>query len=123
MTGSKTPFPNLLSPITINGLTVRNRIVSSGHGTRLADKHQVSDRLLQYHAARAKGGAGLIITEAAMVDLESVASPTHLVVATDDIIPSFQRLSDTLHGHGCALIGCWNFWTSRTTTLPMPPGA
>ena len=105
MTGSGTPFPNLLSPITINGLTVRNRIVSSGHGTRLADKHQVSDRLLAYHAARARGGAGLIITEAAMVDLESVASPTHLVVATDDIIPSFQRLSDTLHGHGCAVIG------------------
>ncbi len=105
MPGSETPFPNLLSPITINGLTVRNRIVSSGHGTRLADRHQVSDRLLQYHAARARGGAGLIITEAAMVDLESVASPTHLVVATDDIIPSFRRLSDTLHGHGCALIG------------------
>ena len=105
MTKNSSPFPHLLSPITINGLTLRNRIVSSGHGTRLADGHAVSDRLLAYHEARAKGGCGLIITEAAMVDLESVASPTHLVVANDDIIPSLRRLSDRLHGQGCALVG------------------
>ncbi len=104
MSDSNVQFPTLLSPITINGLTVRNRIVSSGHGTRLADKHKISDRLHAYHEARAKGGAGLIITEAAMIDYASVASPTHLVAADDGIIPSFRRLAETLHSHGCASI-------------------
>ena len=98
-------FPNLLSEIKLNTLTVRNRIVSSGHGTRLADNHEVSDRLLAYHTARAKGGAGMIITEAAMIDTESVASATHLVAASDAIKPSLKRLADNLHGHGCAIIG------------------
>ena len=105
MAEHKSQFPHLLSSIAINGLTVRNRIVSSGHGTRLADNHEVSDRLLAYHTARAKGGAGMIITEAAMVDTESVASATHLVAATDAIKPSLQRLANSLHRHGCAAIG------------------
>ena len=105
MTDGMAQFPELLSEIRLNRLTVRNRIVSSGHGTRLADNHEVSDRLLAYHTARAKGGAGMIITEAAMVDQTSVASATHLVAASDAIKPSFQRLADSLHSHGCAAIG------------------
>ena len=97
-------FPTLLSPITINRLILRNRIVSSGHATRLADGNIVSDRLHAYHEARARGGAGMIITESAMVDGRVVASPTSLVAAHDEIIPSFRRLADTLHSHGCASI-------------------
>ena len=98
-------FPNLLSPIQINGLDIRNRIVSTGHGTRLADNHEVSERMLAYHVARARGGAGLIITEAAMVDADSVVSETHLVVANDNIIPSLTRFADEMHRHDCALFG------------------
>ena len=105
MTGELTQFPNLLSPIRINGLSLKNRIVSTGHGTRLADNHEVSDRMFAYHAARAQGGAGLIITEAAMVDADSVVSRTHLVAADDNIIPSLSRLADKLHHHDCALFG------------------
>ena len=96
MKEAASPFPNLLSPITLNRLTLRNRIVSSGHGTRLADNHEFSDRLLAYHEARAQGGAGLIITEAAMIDEQSVASGTHLVVAHDGCIASFRKFADTL---------------------------
>ena len=105
MPDAVTRFPHLLSPIEINGLTVKNRIVSTGHGTRLADRHEVSERLLAYHQARARGGAGLIITEAAMIDHDTVVSDTHLVVADDNIIPSLSRLADQLHQRDCALFG------------------
>ena len=105
MSATTQQFPKLMSPIKIKGLTLRNRIVSSGHGTRLADNHEVSERLHAYHAARAQGGAGLIVTEAAMVEGESVSSLTHLVAASDAIIPSFRRLADTLHAADCAIFG------------------
>ncbi len=98
-------FPHLLSPITINNAVLRNRIVSSGHGTRLVENHEVGDRLLAYHEARAAGGAGLIITEAAMVVESTVAESAHLVISDDRAVPSFQRLADRLHHHGCALFG------------------
>ena len=105
MTQGTDRFPNLLSPLTINKLTLKNRIVSTGHGTRLADGHVISDRLHAYHEARAKGGAGLIITEAAMIDERTVVSSSHLVAASDAIIPSFTRLADTAHKYGCGMIG------------------
>ena len=98
-------FPHLLSPITINNAVLRNRIVSSGHGTRLVENHEVGDRLLAYHEARAAGGAGLIVTEAAMVVESTVAESAHLVISDDRAVPSFQRLADRLHHHGCALFG------------------
>lgn len=98
-------FPNLMAPIRLNKTVIRNRIVSSGHATRLADNHEVGDRLFAYHQARAAGGAGLIITEAAMIDETAVTSDTHLVAANDDIIPSFTRLAREMHRHDCALFG------------------
>lgn len=98
-------FPNLMSPITLNKTVIRNRIMSSGHATRLADNHEVGDRLFAYHQARAAGGAGLIVTEAAMIDETAITSDTHLVAANDAIIPSFTRLARELHKHDCALFG------------------
>jgi len=102
MSDPNVQFPTLLSPITINRLKVRNRIVSSGHATRLADGNVVSDRLHAYHEARARGGAGMIITESSMVDGRVISASTSLVAAYDNIIPSFRRLADTLHSHNCA---------------------
>ena len=98
-------FANLLSPLRLNGVELRNRIVSTGHGTRLADNHIVSDRLQAYHETRARGGAGLIITEAAMVSEDSVVSASHLVVADDSIIPSLSQLARRVQAHGTRLFG------------------
>ena len=55
-------FPLLFSPFEIRGTEFRNRIFFSGHGTRLAGGSP-GDELIAYHAARAKGGAALIVTE------------------------------------------------------------
>lgn len=54
-------FPNLFSPITLGNCEIKNRIVSTGHHTYLADR-EPSDALIAYHSARAQGGAGLIVS-------------------------------------------------------------
>ena len=60
-------FPHLFSPVTIGGATIRNRIVSSGHDTVMAEDGLVTDRLVAYQEARARGGAGLIVIQVAGV--------------------------------------------------------
>jgi 2,4-dienoyl-CoA reductase-like NADH-dependent reductase (Old Yellow Enzyme family) len=55
-------FPNLFSEISLGPCIVRNRIVSTGHHTYLAD-NAPGDDLIAYHEARARGGAGLIVSE------------------------------------------------------------
>ena len=53
-------FPNLFSPVRINRIDIRNRIVSTGHQTVRVSDGIPNEAPAAYHAARAEGGAGLI---------------------------------------------------------------
>ena len=49
----------LLSPFTLKGLTLRNRIVSTSHEPSYSDDGLPKDRYRAYHVAKARGGVGL----------------------------------------------------------------
>jgi 2,4-dienoyl-CoA reductase-like NADH-dependent reductase (Old Yellow Enzyme family) len=53
----------LLEPITLGGVRLRNRIAHAAVTTRYAEAGRVTPRLIAYHAARARGGAALLVTE------------------------------------------------------------
>ena len=97
-------FPLLFSPLEIRGTEFRNRIFFSGHGTRLADGAP-GDELIAYHAARAKGGAALIVTEAVGIHETSYYVGRTMSARSDDCIPAFRALTKAVQGHGCKLIG------------------
>jgi len=97
------PCPTLFSPLPIGPVTVKNRILSSGHDTTLPTDGTVNEALIAYHTARARGGAGLIISQVAGVH-ETARYTSHLLMATDDsIVPGLRRLADALHEQGCKL--------------------
>ncbi len=99
------PFPLLFEPLRIGSVTIRNRIVSSGHDTVMAVDGFVSDQLIAYQAARAAGGVGLIVVQVAGVH-ESARYTSHVLMATEDAcIPGFRRLAAAVHGHGSAVVG------------------
>lgn len=53
---------HLFSPITINGMTLKNRAVMPPMGTGYGNADgTVGDRLIEYFARRAREGTGLII--------------------------------------------------------------
>jgi 2,4-dienoyl-CoA reductase-like NADH-dependent reductase (Old Yellow Enzyme family)/thioredoxin reductase len=56
----------VLSPLQIGPVTVKNRIVRTGHGTGFGGG-TMSPALIEYHVERAKGGVGLTILEAMAV--------------------------------------------------------
>ncbi len=55
-------YEQVLSSIQIGGVTVKNRVVRTAHGTAIGGG-TMSDDLIAYHAARARGGVGLTIIE------------------------------------------------------------
>ena len=55
----------LFTPLQIRGHVLRNRIFSTGHMAVMLDDGKISDRMVAYHTAKAKGGAALTIVEAA----------------------------------------------------------
>lgn len=96
-------FPHLFTPLRIRGATIRNRILSTGHDTVLPVDGEVNDALIAYHLARARGGAGLIVTQVAGVH-ETARYTSHLLMATsDDCIPGYRKLADALHGAGAVV--------------------
>lgn len=94
-------FPHLFSPIRIGGVTVKNRILSTGHDTTLPTDGRVNDALVAYHRARAEGGAGLVVVQVAGVH-ESARYTSHILMATDDgCIPGYRRIAEACHAFGC----------------------
>lgn len=96
-------FPHLFSPLQIRGARLRNRIMSTGHDTVLPTDGTVNEALVEYHRARAKGGAGLIVTQVAGVH-ETARYTSHLLMATDDgCIAGYRRLAEAVKAEGCAI--------------------
>lgn len=57
-------FEHLFAPIKIRDMELKNRIILPAMGTRMAAENgAVTDKLIAYHAARAKGGCALNIVE------------------------------------------------------------
>jgi 2,4-dienoyl-CoA reductase-like NADH-dependent reductase (Old Yellow Enzyme family)/thioredoxin reductase len=97
-------YDRVLSPITINRLEIKNRVVRTAHGTNLGGG-ELSDDLISYHVARARGGVGLSILEASGVHY---SGPMTLNVWDDSIIPRYQVLMDRLRRHGMRMFSQLN---------------
>ncbi|WP_251867054.1 FAD-dependent oxidoreductase [Enterococcus malodoratus] len=92
-------FPTLFSPITIRQMTLKNRAIMPAMGTKFPKDNQVTQQLIDYHVARAKGGSALNIVEVTGVHAGSI--PSHyLSLAEDRFIPGMQKLTAAIHEHG-----------------------
>ena len=96
------PLEHLFSPFSIKGVSIRNRILSTGHDTDLGRHGLPSEELIAYQRARAKGGAGLIIVQVVAVHESARYTPEVLMGTQDESIPHFRRLFDAIHAEGAA---------------------
>ena len=89
----------LWTPLQLGPVTARNRIVFSAHLTNYARDGKPTDQHAAYYAARAAGGAGLIITE------EHSTHPTDWPYEKlihgfhRDVIPGYRAITDAVHRH------------------------
>src|ERR1044071_2692344 len=95
-------FSHLFSPYRLRSLEIRNRIFSTGHDTDLGRHGAPSEDLIAYQAARAKGGAGLIVVQVVAVHESARYTPEVLMGTTDEHLPMFKRLFQAIHDGGSA---------------------
>ena len=99
------PYPLLFSPVNVGHLELKNRIVMAPMGTNLANrKGEVTDRLIDYYALRAKGGVGLIVVEGSSIHRSGHAYPFQLCAHSDDHIPGLTALTKAVHEEGSAIL-------------------
>lgn len=102
-------YPNLFSPLEIGGVTVRNRIMQSAHIKKYTHNGVDSQRDIDYHVARAKGGAGLLITGNRLVHPTSTTSLTRISWAfLPEAVEVDRRLTEAVHEHGTKIFAQLN---------------
>jgi 2,4-dienoyl-CoA reductase-like NADH-dependent reductase (Old Yellow Enzyme family)/thioredoxin reductase len=99
------PLTRLFTPLALRGLEIRNRILSTGHQTYLARGGLPGEDFIAYHEARARGGAGLIVVEAARFHDTTLTDSPEIIVTSDACIPGYRRLAEAIHRHGCKVFG------------------
>ena len=92
-------YKYLWTPLQLGPVTTRNRIVFSAHLTNYARNGKPTEQHSAYYAARAAGGAGLIITE------EHSTHPTDWPYEKlihgfhRDVIPGYRNITSAVHQH------------------------
>ena len=94
-------FEHLLSPIQIDPIEFRNRVLVTGHQPHLAEHSLPGDAYIAYHRERARGGVAMQVTGATPVHPSSSPNDPGLLENFDDrIIPGYRRLADAVHAQG-----------------------
>jgi 2,4-dienoyl-CoA reductase-like NADH-dependent reductase (Old Yellow Enzyme family)/thioredoxin reductase len=92
------PFESLFTPITLGSLRLRNRFVIPPMATNLAQEDgKVTQALIDYWIARAKGGWGLLIVEFTAIDPAGKPWPFSPGIWADELVPGLGRLTDAVH--------------------------
>lgn len=95
-------FKKLFRPGKIGALEIKNRIVMNAMGTLLENTDgSVSDRLIGYYEARAKGGAGLIVScHTRVVPHPRREGWMGIAIWDDKFIPGWKELVKKVHRYG-----------------------
>lgn len=94
------PEIDLLSPLAIRGMTLRNRIVMSPMCQYSAEEGRASDWHLVHLGSRAVGGAALVVVEATAVTPEGRISPGDLGIWDDCHIDPLARIARFVQSQG-----------------------
>jgi 2,4-dienoyl-CoA reductase (NADPH2) len=93
-------YPRLFSPITIHGMTLKNRLVMPAMHHLYTDNGYCTDRFCQYYWRRAEGGLGLVIVGSCRFD-DYGAKDNSMSLRTDDTIPGWQTFTQGMHDRDC----------------------
>ena len=94
----------LFKPYNINDkLLLKNRLMMPPVVTRLArEDGNVTDELIDRYLLYARGGIGIVVTEAISVKKQKIGPLLRL--SDDSFIPGLKELTDRVHGKTHAII-------------------
>jgi 2,4-dienoyl-CoA reductase-like NADH-dependent reductase (Old Yellow Enzyme family) len=108
----------IFQPLTINRLTLKNRVVRSSLGGRV-DYYDgsMSNARIAWDRRFARGGVSAIISSNVGIRTDGIAVPGYASIDHDRTIPSWRALIDEIHRHDCRYIIQLHF-SGRQRDLP-----
>ena len=89
-------YTRLFTPITINGMTLKNRLVQAPIHMVYCPDGLCNEKFTEYYKERAKGGVGLMIVGGCRFD-DYGYSGGMMSLHNDDCIPSWKTFTDEIH--------------------------
>lgn len=90
----------LFQPISLGPVGLRNRVVMTAINLQYTPGGEVTDRLVEFYAARARGGVGLIVVGGAEINDQASGRDLMLSIKDDRYLPGLRRLGDSIHREG-----------------------
>lgn len=98
-----TPFPHLLAPMALGGVTLRNRVIMGSMHTGLEETGDW-DRVASFYAARAAGGVGLIVTGGMAPNREGGVFAGAAGLFSDKDIANHRKVTNRVHDSGGRIV-------------------
>ena len=103
MSDATAPYPHLLAPLELGGVTLRNRVVMGSMHTGLEDHTWDLPKLAAYFRERAAGGVGLAITGGFAVSKRGWLKPLAGEMTTRMDAARHRQVTDAVHEEGGAI--------------------
>ena len=95
-----TSYPNLLAPLDLGFVTLKNRVLMGSMHTGLEEADRGYERMAAFYAARAKGGAGLIVTGGFAPNLSGRAFPKASQLSWPWQLSDHRKITEAVHAEG-----------------------
>ena len=97
-----TPPPPMFTPLTVRGVTLKNRVMVSPMAQYSCVDGVPGDYHLVHLGARAMGGAGLVMAEMTCITPEGRITPGCPGIYSDEQIAAWKRIANWIHTHSDA---------------------
>ncbi len=98
----------LFQPLAIGPREASNRIIFGSHTTNFARQNLLSEQHTDYYAARAAGGAGIIVLEEHIVHPSDIPYEYALAGYLPATTAAIARVAERIHAHGAVAIAQLN---------------
>ncbi len=116
----------LFESISIGPVKLRNRVVMTAMHLNYTPNGFVTDQFIDFYAARARGGTGLIVVGGAEIDDEASGIDLMLSIKDDKYIPGLRRFTQAIQAEGCKagiqlyMAGAYSFCSMKGLPLLAP---
>ncbi len=99
----------ILKSATLDSLEIKNRLVRSATWEGLCGENgEIPSELTEIYRSLAEGGVGLIVTGLTDVCPYDIALKGNMRLVSDDVIPQYRLLTDSVHAYGAKILSQLN---------------
>jgi len=98
------PFHHLFQPLDLRHKRLKNRLTFGAHTANMSDNGLPSERHRGYYEERARGGAGMIVTEPMPVHPAAVLTARNYRPCDDAVIPKFREITEAVKQHDTVVL-------------------